>query len=330
MVDGFARLASCTSSIGRALASAKLVLVVIPASGHKSIANLCAPYLTSEHTVILVPGRTGGALEFANIIEAEVGWRPTISETQTFPLVSRAVKPGEVQITGIKKVLPIATFPGTQTESVFNLVSGTLPGLQLASDVLETGLSNIGSVFHPAPLILNAGRAESTMGQYNHYLDGITPSVARFIAQIDAERVAIAEAIGKQVPTAVEWLHAVYEVNGSDLYNCLQLNPYYQGLGAPQSLNHRYIFEDVPTGLVPLAELGEAVGISTPTIRTTIAMASRLTGHDFWQDGRTAEVMGVAGLSAEGLQTYVWEGSVETVEQETPLSTETSWRTEEE
>jgi opine dehydrogenase len=330
VVTGFARLASFTADIRQPFKAAKLVFVVIPASGHRSLASLCAPHLTPEHTVVLIPGRTGGALEFANTIEALAGWRPTVAETQTFPLVSRVVQPGTVQIAGIKKALPIAAFPGTETESVFGLVSGVLPRLQIAEDILETGLSNIGSVFHPAPLILNAGRAESTEGGYNHYLDGITPSVARFIGQIDAERVAIAEALGKRVLTAVEWLRAVYDVSGRDLYECLQHNPAYQGLGAPQSLDHRYLFEDVPTGLVPLAEIGEAVAVSAPTIRTTIAAASHLTGRNFWHEGRTAEAMGITGMSAEELQTYIWEGSIEPVEEEIPPETETSWRTEEE
>ncbi len=313
-INGFARLTSCTSSIQKALSDVDLIFLVVPASAHRDLARKCAPYLTPEQLVVLIPGRTGGALEFSAMVEELSGWRPIIAEAQTFPLVSRVIESGRAQVSAIKAELPVAAFPAKHTKMVCDLISSVLPNVRDAEDVLETGLANIGSVFHPAPLILNIGRAETTNGQYNHYLEGVSASVARFLERIDAERVAVGNAFGKDILSAAEWLRKVYNSEGNTLYECLHTTSCYQGLGAPNSLNHRYIFEDVPTGLVPIAAIGELAGVPTPTIRATIAMASQLCGRDFWREGRNVENLGITDLSPPELLMYVWEGSLTALE----------------
>jgi len=311
IISGFAQLEACSTDMGVVVPGAEVVFVGVPASAHRDMARLCARYLEPRQLVVLVPGRTGGALEFSRIVEDEVGWRPLVAETQTFPFVSRVVASGRVRLSAVKEELPVAAFPAVQNRRVIGMLSGLLPGVREAEDVLETGLSNIGAIFHPAPLILNTGRAESTGGGYNHYLEGVSPSVARFMEKLDAERLAVGRALGKELLSAAGWLRRVYGSCGQNLYECLQSTTGYRGLGAPSSLDHRYIWEDVPTGLVPIAELGELVGVPTPVICTTIDMACHLTGCNFWQEGRNAQALGIAGLSAEELLLLVKRGWAE-------------------
>ena len=68
---------------------------------------------------------------------------------------------------------------------------------------------------------------------------------------------------------------------------------------APQSIDHRYIFEDVPMSLVPIASLGRALGAATPTIDMIIDLANLLHGVDYRSSGRTVEKLGLAGLSVK-------------------------------
>jgi len=70
----------------------------------------------------------------------------------------------------------------------------------------------------------------------------------------------------------------------------------------------------VPTGLVPIAAIGELVGVPTPIIQATIAMASHLCGRNFWREGRNAENLGITDLSPTELLMYVWEGSLAALE----------------
>src|SRR5207244_3370586 len=92
----FAPVAVATSHIASALNQARLVLVAVPAVAHADIARLCAPYLHDGHTVLLLPGRTGGALEFRSVL-SQNGCRARVllGETSTFPFASRCVGPAE-------------------------------------------------------------------------------------------------------------------------------------------------------------------------------------------------------------------------------------------
>lgn len=79
----------------------------------------------------------------------------------------------------------------------------------------------------------------------------------------DQERVAVAAAMGIRAMAAREWLCFAYSVTGKNLYQAMRANPGYRGIKAPRRLNQRYITEDVPTSLVPLASLGAKFGEPT-------------------------------------------------------------------
>jgi opine dehydrogenase len=70
---------------------------------------------------------------------------------------------------------------------------------------------------------------------------------------------------------------------------------------APPSLDHRYVHEDVGSGLVPMSELGRLVGIPTPAMDSLITLASLAQARDYRADGLTLARLGVAGLTADGL-----------------------------
>ena len=54
----------------------------------------------------------------------------------------------------------------------------------------------MGAIFHPAISILNAGWIESTHGDFQFYIDGVTPSVAHILEVLDRERVTVASVVG--------------------------------------------------------------------------------------------------------------------------------------
>ena len=65
---GIGQIKLVTSDMGEALEKADMVMVVVPASAHASIALKAAPHLHDGQVVILHPGRTGGALEFTKVL----------------------------------------------------------------------------------------------------------------------------------------------------------------------------------------------------------------------------------------------------------------------
>jgi opine dehydrogenase len=79
----------------------------------------------------------------------------------------------------------------------------------------------------------------------------------------------------------------------ADIYTMLRTNPHYRSVKAPTTLDHRYLWEDVPMGLVPISDVAGAVGVKTPAIDRLIDEASGILGRDFRRTGRTLDKLGL-------------------------------------
>jgi len=306
----FAALGLATDDIEAAIGDADCIMVVVPAQGHAFLAEQCAPHLRDGQIVVLNPGRTGGALEFAKILrECNCKADITVSEAQTLVFASRSTGPAQAKIFRVKNAVPVAALPSVRTPTVLQIIREGYPEFIPAQSVLKTSLDNMGAIFHPALATLNAGRIESTSGQFQFYIEGVTPSVARVLEALDRERVTVAASLGVRATSAREWLDTAYNAVGSNLYEAIRNNESYRGISAPGTLAHRYILEDVPMSLVPISELGRAFGVSTPVIDATIRLASTIHGTDYRANGRTVESMGLTGMSLPEIKRYVNRGS---------------------
>ena len=201
--------------------------------------------------------------------------------------------------------MPLATLPSYWIPETISALSGPFPQFVAGSNVLATSLENIGAVFHPALTILNAGWIEATHGDFEYYLQGITPSLSKLLERIDAERLAVASALGVRSVSAREWLYLSYDSPGKDLYEAIKHTESYRGIKAPAGIDHRYIWEDVPMSLVPISSLGALLGTATPTIDMIIQLASILHSVDYRATGRTAESLGLAGLTVKQIRQLV-------------------------
>lgn len=306
---GFGQLALATSDMGAALTNAQVVMVVTPSTAHADIARTAAPHLRDGQIVVLHPGRTLGAIEFQKVLfdqgcTADV----TVAEAETFIYASRSEGPAQARIFRIKESVPIAALPATRTAMVLEALAPAYPQFIDGISVLHTGLNNMGAIFHPALTLLNAGRIESTNGDYQFYIEGVTPSVARVLEVLDRERVTVAAALGIRARTALEWLQLAYNATGEDLNEAIHNQSGYFGIKAPSTLNHRYIFEDVPMSLVPIAALGQRYGVSVRGIDSIVRLACIIHRTDYWRRGRTPEKLGIDQISVSELTQWVMKG----------------------
>jgi opine dehydrogenase len=306
---GFAKLALVTSDMALALKTAQMIMVVVPSSAHADVAKAAAPHLRDGQIILLHPGRTCGALEFTTVLRdqgciADV----TVAEAETFIYASRSDGPAQARIFRIKEAVPLAALPATRTDVVLEAIHHAYPQFINGGNVLNTGLNNMGAIFHPALTLLNAGWIEATHGNYQFYIDGVTPSVARVLEVLDRERVTVASSLGLRARTGLEWLQMAYNTVGEDLHEAIHNQPGYYGIKAPSTLNHRYIFEDVPMSLVPIASLGQHYGVSVRAMDSIIRLACIVHRTDYWRRGRTVEKLGIGGLSVSELTRFVNEG----------------------
>jgi len=301
-IEGFGRLNIVTHHIEEAIRDADVLMVVVPATGHRYMAEVCAPYLKDGQYIVLNPGRTLGAIEFLQVLKGKGCTADVIvSETQTLIYASRVTNPGQAKIFRIKNSVPLACIPSYKIPEVLKVVRTAYPQFAPGTNVFRTSFDNIGAVFHPAITVLNAGWIEDKY-EFEFYVQGASPSVCRVLETLDEERVAVAAALGINSITAREWLYRAYDASGRNLNEAMMANVGYRGLAAPNTLNVRYLTEDVPMSLVPLASLGEMLGVATPTIRSIIQVASVIHGTDFYKEGRTVEKLGLAGMSVRNLR----------------------------
>ena len=290
-----------TEDVAEAIRGAKLIMVITPAFTHRMIAKACAGYFEDDQVIVLNPGRTAGALEFSQVLRANGCSRDVVvAETQTLVYSCRRLsQEAAVEVYGIKNKVDISALPGDRMGYVLRLLRNSYPQFTPVDSTLTTGLANIGCIFHPAPILLNTGRVETGKESFLYYIEGISPSVAKVAESIDRERLAVAAAYGVTVPSAFQWLDESYEVTGDTLYERIQSNEAYSDIVAPRSINARYITDDVPNGLIPIAELGKVVGVKTPIMDAIITLADTLFERDFSKEGRTLASLGLEGASKE-------------------------------
>jgi len=306
---GFGKLYKVTDNMEEALREAEIIMVVVPSTAHADIAKLAAPYLRDDHIVILHPGRTGGALEFRHTLEQEnCLTNPIIAEAETFIFASRSEGPSQAKIFRVKEAVPLAAMPATRTAEVLEAIRPVFPQFIDGKNVLQTGLNNMGAIFHPALALLNAGWIEATSGDFQFYVDGVTPSVAKVLEVLDRERVTVAAAMGLKARNALEWLELAYNATGENLHEAMHNQPGYYGIKAPGTLSHRYITEEIPMSLVPISSFASTYGVSVNGINSIINLACFIHGTDYRRKGRTVEKLGIKDLSVGELVHFVETG----------------------
>ena len=288
------RLSYIGTDISRALKDRDIIFVVTTATGHRDVAESMSPYLRDGQIILLNPGRTGGVLEVDHVLkqsgcQADV----IVAEANTLVYAVRLTAPGVATIKGVKKEVSVAALNSRDTEQVLTRTHSAYPQFVAASSFLETSFGNIGAIFHPVLTLFNKDRI-SAGEEFDFYVDGLTREAAASIEVVDYEVCRVANALGTSVLPVTKWLVSRYGVELSDIYTMIRSTPTYQGIKAPPTLDVRYLWEDIPTGLVPISVFGKALGISTPKIDSLIDEACAVLGRNFWEEGRTPEKLGLS------------------------------------
>lgn len=277
------KISNVTNNLEEAICNNKYIIIVTPGIAHREIAKNISKYLTEEHVIILMPGRTYSCIEFMEIIKSNIQISPICIETQTILHACRS-NGNNLEIFGVKsKVL----YSANQLigEEIINSLKELLPDFQYVENYFDVTLNNIGALLHPIPTILNAARIESGV-RFKYYSEGITPVVADYIQRIDDEREKVCNKIGCYFISLMDWLKKEYGATGNSVYECINTIDAYKNIDAPNTLNHRYIFDDINTGLVPLYYTGKSLDIDMNSTKSFVEFASILMQYNFWENGR--------------------------------------------
>ena len=312
--EKFAGLYFVSPLIIPVVTGADLIIVAAPAVAHEYLAKSIAPYLSDGQIILLNPGHTGGSLHFAQLLRSfgcKIDFR--LCETVTLTYICRMPEPARVEVYRRTTNLRCAAFPGKHTEELVREVGAVFPNIVAAANVMETGFSNINAIMHPAGMLGNTGWIEKTGGDFYYYREGITPTIAAWIEEVDEERLEIVNRLGLNPLRFIDifyqaGLTSVDARASGSVYRAINESEPNRTIKSPATLDHRYIKEDVGYGLVPMAEIGRLMEVKTPVMDALITLASVALGIDFRSEGLTLEKMGLAGAKPEQLEGILKNG----------------------
>jgi len=295
-----------TTNIEKALKDVDLIMLPIPAFARKRFIIEAAPYLKDGQTVIIWPGYFG-ALQFASILKnIKVDIDINICETESLIYACKSSDPtiegglDLISLKDAKKKLNIATFPSNRINNIITDLKGVYPAFQKANNVIQTTIENANPVIHPQSVLLNLYLVERKFFPFFEQIGGgrmqaynITPGSASVMESIDNERINIAKALEIDCKPLWETLKKYYNCSGNNLYEVLLSNKAYQNSLAPTSLKNRFIYEDIPYGLIPLASLGNILKVKVDTINAMCTIASAATGINLWKEGLDIKDIGI-------------------------------------
>ncbi|WP_299878476.1 NAD/NADP-dependent octopine/nopaline dehydrogenase family protein [uncultured Sulfitobacter sp.] len=304
------QIAVVTSDIGEAVQGAELIVCPTPATAQADIAAALGPHLADGQVVFLPPGSFGSWI-MAQAVRAsgntaDVSW----AEAGTLPYLTRLHGADTIAITTRATRLPSGVYPLRNADHAHRILARAYPSVEPAGDALSGALMNAGPIIHPPLITMNAGPIEH-FDHWDIHNEGTQPAIRRVTSRLDAERMAVREALGYAAPhfpladhydpEGEEWMYgnAAHEklTDSGDWRENLILT------------EHRYMREDVAVGLAVLVSVADWAGVPAPTATGLLALGSAICDDDFRQTGRTLENLGLSGLSVDDLQSKLKAGA---------------------
>jgi opine dehydrogenase len=294
----FQKLNIITKDLKEGLDGVEILLILTQSLQHEYIAKIIKPFINNNLKMILViPGNLGSVI-FRNIINND---NIIIGEGESTPFDARIVEPGLVSILFKNVRNKLGFIPKTMNSkglSLARLILDTYTDVR--TNVVESALHNPNLIVHTVGVIMSAARIEYSKGEFWMYREAFTDSIWNLIDALDEEKNNVIKAYGgKPSPYLDECKYR----NEEDLTkNSLDVFKYYANKGGPKgpnSLQCRYLYEDVPNGLCLLSNLAQKAGIKTPVCNALITIASKLVKQNFWEISRNLKVLGWDDLTID-------------------------------
>jgi opine dehydrogenase len=299
---------TAAASAQDAVGGAEVVLLAVPGNGHRAMIDAIAPHVVSGQIVVISSHCSLSALYLSQRLAAR-GVACPIAAWATTVVTGRRKAPGAVNMTTLRKEVDVATVPAAESAQAL-AACRTLFGdrFKLRDDLLAVSLSNLNPPVHMANSLCNLTRMERGEAWSNYGC--ITDAVGRLVEALDRERLAIAAAFGLSVRTVQDHLHLSFDLPRGTVAEMAREQDKRRGgkPPGPTTLDHRYITEDVPFGLVPLIALARAAKVPVPLHEGGVALFGALYARDFAGENDILPELGLERLSASQLHALARDG----------------------
>lgn len=295
------------NTCAEAVAGADVVLLAMPTNGHRAAMDAMAPHLTADQVVVINSHSSFGALYLAKLL-AERGLSVPIVAWSTTVLRARQRSLTSVKIATLRGKVDIATLPVSESErGLATCVAMFGDRFVQRADILAIALSNVNPQSHMALALSNFTRMER--GEDWGQTENMTDAVGRLLEAIDAERLAIAEKLGRKVRTMREHYSLTYGVPDAPIGETARLLvTRTERTAGPTTIDTRYVLEDVPFGLQQNLILGRMLGTDVRLHEAGMAIFSALYGRDLRAENDLLPEIGLQEMSVERLNALVENG----------------------
>jgi len=320
--EGVAKVALVTTEISEALRGAGLVIVAIPAKGHKPFFEKMIPCLEDGQIVSIFPDNFGSLMLRNMMREKGCDVDVIIGGWSSMPYGVRMIEPGKLDCILRIRGLICDALPSKDGDTFFETLKeipafdGTVE-LKRGDTIVAVDLSNPNPVIHVPGSMLNVGAMEVTemeetlgipKGKYSMYKHGMSPAVSRVQFAFYQEERKIANAMGIKMPEYREdqffWKGSIMGIEYWVPFVDVIMPP----IVGPDSVEHRYFTEDIPVGTVMRYHLAKEFGVDVPIIESLIRLGSVVCKRDFLKEGISPKQLGIKDLSREQIIRYVREG----------------------
>lgn len=280
---------------------AEVLLIAVPAYGHKAVIDALAPHLAEGQQVIISSHASFGAVYLAEALAAR-GLSLPITAWGTTALTGRRTGPGAVSVNTIRARIDMATVPDSAQPQALELQQALFGDVFAARDgLLAIALSNLNPQNHMGIALGNMTRMEH--GETWSQSGNVTPNVGRLMEELDAERLAIAETLGLKVKSIFEHYQQSYHVPVASIAEMnAELHARGTGGQGPATADSRYVTEDVPYGLLPTVVLGQLAGHPARLHDAGVAIFSAMYGRDFAQENELLTALDLTARSLDDLR----------------------------
>jgi opine dehydrogenase len=261
--------AQWTSSLPDLIENSDVLLNTTPIGVHDEIYEQIDTVCRARERGVLLIHLGGGFSVFSHLAAGSSPVR--LASCHTLPFASR-VDRTTVKLLNVRRHTPV-WLSDSIDRPVISLLKDLLGGdLQIYENPLEGSIDRSSYVMHPVVTMFNVTRIENGEGFY-FYKDGFSGSIYRILIAAGQERQALASMLGFGRFPSPQARLAAFQANYSADFSVIR---------GPDSVQHRFITEDIPFGLVPICTLAETLGLAMPVCRSIVEIASTVAGTDFW------------------------------------------------
>ena len=339
--SGRAYLDMVSSDMGKVVKGAGLIVIAAPAMAHEPFFRELIPHLEDGQVIHIFTDNYGTLLLRKMMREMGCTKQVIVGGWSSAPYGTRIESVGKFTFphVGVKYraiTLRGASLPMSDIDA-FMESSRYLPcidavtygnGPEAGNTVLDTGFANINPVIHVPATILGVSTMENwgvifggyDKNSYSMYCHGLCPSICEVQYQFFEEEKALAKEIGVGTPqyayesffsrrSVLTQEYMGLDKDGKDNVIFPLDQPSDEGNTGPNSINHRYLTEDVPVGCKIYHDLGVQYGVPTPVIDSMIVLAGSMHKKSFFETRKyNLAYLGIDNMPKEELLAYLNEG----------------------